>query len=155
MIFSYINYKWENPKTGDEYLYFWWKSSEYTFKNSKHTNDEKIFLCIDPPIHPIKKHPLGFVGITSLILTFLIGSLDIIVTHSDIYFYLFCVFFIGVITGGVSSFGTYVPYFLKEKKWKRKVILDWKNDKLKYKHKESILSKCKPLGELQDEEKFF
>ena len=155
MIYSYINYKWENPKTGDEYLYFWWNGSEYTFKDSKHSNSEKIYLCIDPPVHPIKKHPIGFVGITSLVIMYLVILLDVVPSHSDIYVYFFSIFFIGIITGGVSSFGTYVPYYLKEKKWKRKIILDWKNDNLKYKHSESVLGKCEPLGEIQDEEIFF
>ena len=155
MIFSYINYKWGNPKTGDEYLYFWWKGSKLSSKDSTHSNYEKIYLCIDPPVHPIKKHPIGFAGILCLVIIFLIGLLDIVPTHSNIYFYLGSILFIGIISGGVPSLGTYIPYYLKEKKWKRKVIFDWKNDKLKYKHSETILGKCDPLGEIQDEEIFF
>ena len=48
-------------------------------------------------------------------------------------------------------------YYKKERKWKQQVIHDWKSDKLRYKHSESILSDFtfKIGGSPMDESKFF
>lgn len=142
----YKRYPWINPFTGrepitgDEFLYHF-----YTNKN----DPTRIFLCIEPSVHPIKKHPFGFLGLIGWILSLTIGdSLGIEFILIPIVFTIF-----SIISGSIFSFFTYIFYYLNERKWKQQVIDDWKSDKLRYKQSESELTgiNLKPI----DESKFF
>ena len=133
MLISYKTYPWLNtntgkePVTGDEFLYVF-----YSHKDEP----EKKFLCMNPSVHPIKKHPIGFLGLISF-LPLLAGE----ETLGELLFVVFIgIFIISLITGSIISFGNYIGYYNKERKWKQQVINDWKSDKLRYKHSESILS---------------
>ena len=67
------------------------------------------------------------------------------------------VFVMGLITGSIMSFGHYIGYYKKERKWKQQVINDWKSNKLRYKHSEATLSTYafKLGGSPIDESAFF
>mgnify|MGYP003328867665 FL=1 len=66
---SYKKYPWVNtitgkkPVTGDEFLYVFFSHKD---------EPEKTFLCMNPSTHPIKKHPIGFLGVASFILLLII-----------------------------------------------------------------------------------
>ena len=132
MLISYKTYPWVNtstgkePVTGDEFLYVFFSHKD---------EPEKKFLCMNPSVHPIKKHPIGFLGLVSF-LPLIIGE----ETLGELLFVFIGIFIISLITGSIISFGNYVSYYNKERKWKQQVINDWKSDKLRYKHSESILS---------------
>ena len=148
MLISYKTYPWINettgkePVTGDEFLYVF-----FTHKDEP----GKTFLCMKPSVHPINKHPLGFLGLISFFPLLLSETLG------DLLFVFMIAFILSFITGSIISFGTYISYYKKERKWKQQVIHDWKSDKLRYKHSESILSDFtfKIGGSPMDESKFF
>ena len=147
---SYKTYPWVNtitgkePVTGDEFLYVFFSHKD---------EPEKTFLCINPSVHPIKKHPIGFLGLVSFLLLLIIGD-D---TLGDLTIVFGGIFVIGLITGSIMSFGHYIGYYKKERKWKQQVINDWKSDKLRYKHSEATLSTVafKLGGSPIDESAFF
>ena len=144
MLISFKNYTWINPETGrkpvrgDEFLYKFLDNSD---------ESEKKHLCMDPSINPIKKHPIGFLGL----LSFLFGS----TFDGDIQTFILILFMLSLISGTLISFISYVFFYFKEKKWKRQVILDWKSGKLKYNSSESILVSSKNIRIPLDENIFF
>tara|TARA_S200000501_G_scaffold148096_1_gene139715 strand:- start:2427 stop:2873 length:447 start_codon:yes stop_codon:yes gene_type:complete len=146
---SYKTYPWVNtitgkkPVTGDEFLYVFFSHKD---------EPEKTFLCMNPSTHPIKKHPIGFLGVASFILLLIIGD-----TLGELIYVFGGIFIISLITGSLMSFGHYISYYKKERKWKQQVINDWKSDKLRYKHSEATLSTYafKLGGSPIDESAFF
>ena len=134
MIILYKTYPWINPntgkepETGDEFLYVFWTHKD---------EPEKKYLCMrpEPPVHPIKKHPLGFLGFISLIITVFLGEIWI-----DLSIFFGFIFLCSLITGSIISVFTYTLYYKKVRKWKQKVIIDWKSNKLRYKYSECTLS---------------
>ena len=150
MLISYKTYPWVNtitgkePVTGDEFLYVFFSHKD---------EPEKTFLCMNPSVHPIKKHPIGFLGLVSFLLLLIIGD-D---TLGDLTIVFGGVFVMGLITGSIMSFGHYIGYYKKERKWKQQVINDWKSNKLRYKHSEATLSTYafKLGGSPIDESAFF
>ena len=150
MLISYKTYPWVNtitgkePVTGDEFLYVFFSHKD---------EPEKTFLCMNPSVHPIKKHPIGFLGLVSFLLLLIIGD-D---TLGDLTIVFGGVFVMGLITGSIMSFGHYISYYKKERKWKQQVINDWKSNKLRYKHSEATLSTYafKLGGSPIDESAFF
>jgi hypothetical protein len=138
MLISYNTYPWINeatgkePITGDEFLYLFFSHKD---------EPEKKMLCMKPAVHPIKKHPLGFLGLISVLAFLLFG--DEMERIEELRYLFLVLFAIGLITGAVFSFCTYINYYLKERKWKQKVIHDWKSDKLRYEHSKSILCSWK------------
>ena len=147
---SYKTYPWVNtitgkePVTGDEFLYVFFSHKD---------EPEKTFLCMNPSVHPIKKHPIGFLALVSFLLLLIIGD-D---TLGDLTIVFGGVFVMGLITGSIMSFGHYIGYYKKERKWKQQVINDWKSNKLRYKHSEATLSTYafKLGGSPIDESAFF
>ena len=147
---SYKTYPWVNtttgkePVTGDEFLYVFFSHKD---------EPEKTFLCMNPSVHPIKKHPIGFLALVSFLLLLIIGD-D---TLGDLTIVFGGIFVMGLITGSIMSFGHYIGYYKKERKWKQQVINDWKSDKLRYKHSEATLSTVafKLGGSPIDESAFF
>ena len=150
MLIFYKNYRWINPNTGkkpvtgDEFKYMF-----FSHKN----NPERIFLCMNPAIHPIKKHPVGFIGWPLLIIVvFLIDIFD----SSNIFFMILFLVLIGILVSGrMFTFLSYLSYYHNEKKWKQRVLSDWKSGMLRYKYSESELGKFGPWGVPQDESLFF
>ena len=150
MLISYKTYPWVNtitgkePVTGDEFLYVFFSHKD---------EPEKTFLCMNPSVHPIKKHPIGFLGLVSFLLLLIIGD-D---TLGDLTIVFGGLFVMGLITGSIMSFGHYIGYYKKERKWKQQVINDWKSNKLRYKHSEATLSTYafKLGGSPIDESAFF
>ena len=140
-------YPWVNPstglepETGDEFLYVF-----FTHKNEP----DKTYLCMSPTTtHPIKKHPLGFMGLVSIVLIPFLGE--------SLSFWFGLILFFSLITGSIISVFTYTVYYNKVRKWKRQVILDWKSNKLRYKSSECTLSDFtfKLGGSPIDEKVFF
>jgi hypothetical protein len=147
MLIKYKPYPWVNsltgkePKTGDEFLYHFYINKD---------EPERTFLCIQPSIHPIKKHPFGFFYLNVGILLLSLGRF----LHEDLIFISGMLLIVGIISGSIFSFISYIFYYLNEKKWKKQVIQDWKLDKLRYKHSDSILcSSYSPFIPI-DESKF-
>ena len=131
MLISYKTYPWVNSKTGKEPV----TGDEFKYVFYSHKDEpEKKFLCMNPSVHPIKQHTIGFLGLVSF-LPILIGE-----TLGELLYLFIGIFIISLITGSIISFGTYINHYNKERKWKQQVINDWKSDKLRYKHSESILS---------------
>ena len=132
MLISYNTYPWINestgkePVTGDEFLYLFFSHKD---------EPEKKMLCMKPAVNPIKKHPLGFLSLISGLAFAFFG--EEMIEELNILFGVLLT--LGFITGALFSFFTYINYYRKERKWKQKVIHDWKSDRLKYKHSESIL----------------
>lgn len=146
MLISYKNYQWINPETGkkpvtgDEFLYVFFSSKE---------EPDKKYLCMNPPVHPIKKHPLGFLGWFLCVVNYFIGD------KNDLFFVFILIIGGLFISGTMFSFLTYIPYFFQEKKWKKQVLNDWKSGVLRYKYSESKLSKFGDWGSPQDESLFY
>ena len=139
--YPFINSKTgKKPVTGDEFLYL--------FFIHKEDPDRKVYLCMDPTrVHPIKKHPLGVLGYISVCLIMLEDFLFDLSPYPQLI--LLC----GIITGSMFSLINYIVYYIRLRKWKQKVILDWKSNKLRYKYSESTLSDfnfqlgCSPIDE--------
>ena len=96
---------------------------------------------MDYSTHPVLKHPLGFlfyfVSIiflldNQILETFIITNSDQIRGVGPVEGVMICLFFLNLLTGSFLSFIYYVNYYLKEKKWKKKVIEDLRSDKLRY-----------------------
>lgn len=151
---SYKTYPWVNtitgkePVTGDEFLYVFFSHKD---------EPEKTFLCMNPSVHPIKKHPIGFLALVSFLILLIMGDKLGELTDGASLYVLGGIFVMGLITGSIMSFGHYIGYYKKERKWKQQVINDWKSDKLRYKHSEATLSTVafKLGGSPIDESAFF
>ena len=112
---------------------------------------------MNPSVHPTKKHPLGCLGLVSFLFLLIMGDTLGELTDGAAFYVLGGIFVISLITGSIMSFGHYIGYYKKERKWKQQVINDWKSDKLRYKHSEAILSTYafKLGGSPIDESAFF
>lgn len=153
MLISYKSYKWVNPETGkepvlgDEFLYVFFAHKD---------EPQKVYLCMKPAIHPIKKHPMGLLGILAFVIAVALGENENQIL-SDTAIISGIIGLLFLITGSIFSFISYTSYYLKERQWKQKVIIDWKSDLLRFKHHESTLSdfKFKKGGAPIDEKVFF
>jgi hypothetical protein len=161
MIIFFETYPWVNestgqePVTGDEFKYIFFAHKD---------RPRKKFLCMNPAKHPIKQHPIGFLGILSffiIIILYFFGvpmfdfnaaTFDLLDNYGFILLFFVVISFI---SGTMFSFGFYIDYYIKERKWKQQVINDWKSNKLRYKYSKSTLGKFGKWGEPQDEELFF
>ena len=112
MLIKWKSYSWPNPKTGDEFLYFFLED-----KNNK----GKYLLNIQPAKHPFKQHPLGYLSLISLPLW--LASLLFIKDKSISQNIDMCwklIFTISFITGSFFSIISYLFYYPKEKSGNKK-----------------------------------
>lgn len=115
MLISYNTYPWLNestgkePVTGDEFLYLF-----YSHKDEP----EKKMLCMKPAVNPIKKHPLGFLGLIS-VLAFLFFGEEMIEELNILFGVLFA---LGFITGALFSFLPTLIIIVKKENGNRKLF---------------------------------
>ena len=114
----YKSYKWPEPKSGDVFLYEFWKNPL--------KDEDTGLLIMKPTTKPITQHPLGFWGLVFLLI--FIITIELV---KDVGIIFFILFLSCLLSGHIFGYISYWKnYYLKEKKWKKQVIKDWKNGKL-------------------------
>jgi len=120
---SWKEYNWVNPSTGDEFLYF--------FVDHPNKQNKKL-LILEEITSPISKHPLGFILFSIAFLFFVFSG-----GNSGLFLAM------PLISGSFISFLFYLYYYFKVHMWKKQVIKDFKNGRLRYKSPHCYLGKKK------------
>jgi len=108
----YKKYKWKEPQLGDE-IYFY-------FENEK--------LVIHKAIHPFRLHPIGFISLCLLPIIILMVFIE--PSNDKILVITIMCFLPGCLSGSLMSVLHYFKFYLGLRGWNKKVISEFRENKL-------------------------